>query len=212
MISRLLKQDFVKQGCVITEQLFGINYYSWKYQLKLSNLRLQNISSHQYYVVNCEDSIYNLLWIIMCIAWCRSLVYSVHQQQRYCSLVPSQLYENIIFSTFLPLQCLSWYNLVTTLHPIISYSFWNNRQGAHKPYRVCCSRCSYISWLCLHYETCDITGVISNLWVWLHNAILFPHPMFWLLCLHVVCLFLSLCIFVLYEAIMIIWICISIWI
>ena len=113
---------------------------------------------------------------------------------------------------FLSLQCLSWYNLVTTLHPIISYSFWNNRQGAHKPYRVCCSRCSYISWLCLHYETCDITGVTSNLWVWLHNAILFPHPMFWLLCLHVVCLFLSLCIFVLYEAIMIIWICISIWI
>ena len=137
MISRLLKQDFVKQGCVITEQLFGINYQSWEYQLKLSNLRLQNISSHQYYVVNCEDSIYNLLWIILCIAWCRSLVYSVHQQQRYCSLVPSQLYESISFSTFLSLQCLSWYNLVTTLHPIISYSFWNNRQGAHKPYRVC---------------------------------------------------------------------------
>ena len=79
---------------------------------------------------------------------------------------------------FLILQCLSWYSSVATLHPIINFCFWHNRQGAHKPYRVSCSLCSYITWLCLHDETCDITGVTTNLWYWLHNAVLFPHQCF----------------------------------
>ena len=79
---------------------------------------------------------------------------------------------------FLILQCLSWYSSVATLHPIINYCFWHNRQGAHKPYRVSCSLCSYITWLCLHDKTCDIASVTSNLWSWLHNAVLFPHQCF----------------------------------
>ena len=79
---------------------------------------------------------------------------------------------------FLILQCLSWYSSVATLHPLINYCFWHNRQGAHKPYKVSCSLCSYITWLCLHDETCDITDVTSNLGSWLHNAVLFPHQCF----------------------------------
>ena len=48
---------------------------------------------------------------------------------------------------FLTLQYLSWYSSVATLHPIINYCFWHNRQGAHKPYWLSCSLCSYITYI-----------------------------------------------------------------